>query len=290
MKRRDFIKTTAGLAATSALMPSSFFADKSTPIGVQLWSVRDALQKDAVGTLTQLSKQGYKYVEGFGFNQGKWFGLTPKEMKKTLSGLGMTMKSGHQMLTTKQYDFSKKMLTDDFKIAVDAAVEVGQTYLINPYMADGDRNKESVAKLCEIFNKAGEHCKSKGLQFGYHNHAFEFDTRIDNEPMYRYLLDNTDSKLVIMEMDMCWVVRGKYNPVDWFKLYPGRFHLAHMKDLATQAKDGSCIIGDGVVNFKEIIANQKLAGLKMWIVELEDYVKTSVEDVAVCYKNLRKIL
>ena len=63
-----------------------------------------------------------------------------------------------------------------------------------------------------------------------------------------------------------------------------------MKDLATQAKDGSCIIGDGVVNFKEIIANQKLAGFKMWIVELEDYVKTSVEDVAVCYKNLRKIL
>lgn len=290
MKRRDFIKTTAGLAATSALMPSSFFADKSTPIGVQLWSVRDAMQKDAVGTLTQLSKQGYKYVEGFGFNQGKWFGLTPKEMKKTLSGLGMTMKSGHQMLTTKQYDFDKKMLTDDFKIAVDAAAEVGQTYLINPYMADGERNKESVAKLCDIFNKAGELCKSKGLQFGYHNHAFEFDTRIDNETMYRYLLDNTDSKLVIMEMDMCWVVRGKYNPVDWFKLYPGRFHLAHMKDLASQAKDGSCIIGDGVVNFKEIIANQKLAGLKMWIVELEDYVKTSVEDVAVCYKNLRKIL
>jgi sugar phosphate isomerase/epimerase len=290
MKRRDFIKTTAGLAATSALMQSAFFADKSTPIGVQLWSVRDALQKDAVGTLTQLSKQGYKYVEGFGFNEGKWFGLTPKEMKKTLSGLGMTMKSGHQMLTTKQYDFSKKMLTDDFKIAVDAAVEVGQTYLINPYMADEERNKESVAKLCDIFNKAGELCKSKGLQFGYHNHAFEFDTRIDNEPMYRYLLDNTDAKLVIMEMDMCWVVRGKYNPVDWFKLYPGRFQLAHMKDLTTQAKDGSCIIGDGVVNFKEIIANQKLAGLKMWIVELEDYVKTSVEDVAVCYKNLRKIL
>ena len=240
--------------------------------------------------MTKLSKQGYKYVEGFGFNQGKWFGLTPKEMKKTLAGLGMTMKSNHVMLSTKDYDRSTRILSDDFKKGVDAAVEVGQSYVICPYMADEDRNKESVSELCEGFNKAGELCKNKGLQFGYHNHAFEFDTRIDNDTMYRYILDNTDPKLVVMELDMCWAVRGKHNPVDLFKLYPGRFPLAHMKDLASVSKDGSCIIGEGVVNFKEIIANQKLAGLKLWIVELEDYKNGSVEDVAICYKNLRKLL
>lgn len=288
MKRRDFIQYSATLAASAALMPSSLFADRTTPIGIQLWSVRDAMAKDAKGTLAQLSKQGYKYVEGFGFNNGKWFGLTPAEMKKTLSGLGMTMKSGHQMITTK--DYSNKMLSDEFKKAVDAAAEVGQTHIFCPYMADGDRNKESLKVLTEAFNKAGELCKSKGMQFGYHNHAFEFTTRIDDETMYRYILDNTDSKLVAMELDICWAVRGKYNPVDWFKLYPGRFQAVHMKDLATQEKDGSCIIGEGVVDFKQIIANQKLGGIKLFVIELEDYKKSSVEDVAVCYKNLRKIL
>ncbi len=287
MKRREFLKSSAAMAASTALLPS-LFADKTTPIGIQLWSVRDAMAKDAVGTLTQLSKQGYKYVEGFGFADGKWFGLTPSEMKKTLGGLGMSMKSNHLMITTK--DYANKTLSDDFKKGVDAAIEVGQKYVICPYMADSDRNKESVKVLCEAFNKAGELCKSKGLQFGYHNHAFEFQTRLDDETMYRYILDNTDPKLVVMEMDLCWAVRGKYNPVDWFRLYPGRFHAVHMKDLASQDKDGSCIIGEGVVNFKEIIANQKLGGIKLFIVELEDYKKTSVEDVAVCYKNLRKIL
>ena len=69
-------------------MPSNFLVDKSTPIGLQLWSVRDFMEKDAVGTLTKLSKQGYKYVEGFGYNDGKWFGMSPSEMKKTLGGLG----------------------------------------------------------------------------------------------------------------------------------------------------------------------------------------------------------
>ncbi len=287
MKRRDFLKSSAGIAASAAFLPS-FLADKTTPIGIQLWSIRDALAKDTKGTLTQLSKQGYKYVEGFGFNAGKWFGMTPSEMKKTLSGLGMSMRSSHQMLTTK--DFTNKTLSDDFKKAVDAAAEVGQRYVICPYMANEDRNKESVKVLCEAFNKAGELVKSKGMIFGYHNHAFEFDTRIDDMPMYRHILDNTDPKLVVMEMDLCWVVRGKYNPIDWFKLYPGRFHALHMKDLASQDKDNSCIIGDGIVNFKEIIANQKLGGVKLFIVELEHYKNSSVEDVAVCYKNLRKIL
>lgn len=288
MKRRDFIQYSATLAASAALMPSSLLADKSTPIGIQLWSVRDAMAKDAKGTLAELSKQGYKYVEGFGFNNGKWFGMTPSEMKKTLAGLGMTMRSGHQMLTSK--DYTNKTLSDEFKKAVDAAAEVGQKYLVCPYMVDDDRNKESLKGLTEAFNKAGELCKSKGMQFGYHNHAFEFTTRIDNEPMYRFIADNTDSKLVALELDICWIVRAKYNPVDWFKIYPGRFHAVHMKDLANQDKDGSCIIGDGVVNFKEVIANQKLAGIKMFIVELEEYKNGSVNDVAVCYKNLRKLI
>jgi sugar phosphate isomerase/epimerase len=287
MKRREFLQYSA-LAASAAILPSQLFADKTTPIGIQLWSVRDAMAKDAKSTLAQLSKQGYKYVEGFGFNDGKWFGMTPSEMKKTLSGLGMSMRSNHLMLTTK--DFTNKTLSDDFKKGIDAAVEVGQQYVICPYMADPDRNKESVKVLCEAFNKAGELCKSKGLQFGYHNHAFEFQTRFEDETMYRYILDNTDPKLVVMEMDLCWAVRGKYNPIDWFRLYPGRFHAVHMKDLASQEKDGSCIIGEGVVNFKEIIANQKLGGIKLFIVELENYKNTSVEDVAVCYTNLRKIL
>jgi sugar phosphate isomerase/epimerase len=291
MKRRDFLKSSAALAATAAITPSFFMADKTTPIGLQLWSVRDAMEKDPIGTLKAVSKHGYKFVESFGFNNGKWFGLTPSEMKKNLNGLGMTMRSAHQGMTTKSYDKSTKQLNDEFKKAVDAALEVGQKYVICPYMSDEDRNKESVKLLCEMFNKAGEYCNSKGLRFGYHNHDFEFSTRFDDAPMYKMLLDETEPKLVCFEMDMCWVVRGKYNPVDWFNLYPGRFELSHIKDLADQSKSETAIVGTGIVDFKQVIANQKAAGMKYWIVELENYTKDgSVVDVGVSYKNLRKIL
>jgi sugar phosphate isomerase/epimerase len=291
MKRRDFLKSSATLAATTSLTPALLFADKTTPLGIQLWSVRDAMAKDAVGTLKTISKYGFKFVEGFGFKDGLWFGLTPAEMKKNLSGLGMSMKSNHQMVTTKDYDKSTKQLSDDFKKAVDAGLQVGQKYIICPYMADTDRNKESVLLLTEIFNKAGEYCNAKGLRFGYHNHAFEFDMRFEEQPMYKLLLDNTDPKLVAFEMDLCWVVRANYNPVDWFKLYPGRFELTHVKDLAKYGVNGSTIIGQGVVDFKQIIAAQKEGGVKHWIVELEEYTKDgSVADVGLCYNNFRKMI
>jgi sugar phosphate isomerase/epimerase len=292
MKRRDFVKYSSTMAA-GALMPSSLldiFDDKNTPFGLQLWSVRDAMQKDPKGTLAMLAKQGYKYVEGFGYDKGSWFGMPLAEYKKVLTGLGLKQRSGHQMLTTKDYDLTKKDISDDAKKAIDDAAAVGQQYIIVPYMTDGDRPKESLKVLCEAFNKAGEYAKKAGLRYGYHNHDFEFTTRVDDAPIYKFLLDNTDPKLVCFEMDMCWVVRGKYNPVDWFNLYPGRFELSHMKDLTTQDKSESCIVGTGIVDFKQIINNQKKAGMKMWIVELEHYKAGSVEDVGVCYKNLRKLI
>ncbi len=292
MKRRDFIKNasfaSAAITAASATTLFDFFADKKTPLGLQLWSVRDAMEKDAKGTLATLAKQGYKFVEGCFYKDGGWFGIPMAEYKKMLAANGLTQKSGHQMITTA--DFDGKNIKDDVKKAIDDAVAVGQKYFIVPYMADGDRNAEKLKVLCEAFNKGGEYANKAGIRFGYHNHDFEFTTRINDAPMYQFLLDNTEAKLVTFEMDMCWVVRGKYNPVDWFKLYPGRFELSHMKDLATQDKSESCIIGNGIVDFKQIIANQKLAGMKHWIIELEHYKGTSVEDVGVCIKNLKKMV
>ena len=101
MKRRDFLKSSAALAAVTTITPTTLLQDKTAPIGLQLWSVRDALAKDAKGTLASIGKQGYKFVESFGFDNGGWFGIPAAELKKVLSGNGMTMVSSHQMITTK---------------------------------------------------------------------------------------------------------------------------------------------------------------------------------------------
>ena len=85
MNRRNFIKFSSAFAVSAAVMPSAlsaFSPDKKTALGLQLWSVRDAMKTDAMGTLKSLSKFGYNYVENFGLTDGKWFGIAPVEMKK----------------------------------------------------------------------------------------------------------------------------------------------------------------------------------------------------------------
>jgi len=290
INRREFIKNSSALLAGAALMPSWLELVPKTELGIQLWSVRDELRKDALGTLKALSKIGFDYVEVFGYNEGKIFGYTATEMKKVVNDLGMTIQSGHFTLTAKHYDKSKKSFTDDFKRAVEDAQKMGQRYFINPWMNDEDRNEESVKYLCELMNKAGELCKAHNMRFGYHNHAFEFEKKFGNNTMYQAILDNTERRNVVMELDLCWAVRAKQSPAYWFNKYPGRFHLAHMKDLKSQDKDETAIVGEGVVGFRDVIEAQMQSGMRMWIVELEHYKGTSVADVGVSFKNLRKMM
>jgi sugar phosphate isomerase/epimerase len=200
------------------------------------------------------------------------------------------MPSCHYNMTTKTRDVKTGQLSDEFKRVVEAGNMIGQKYLINPWMDASERNLESVKQLCDIMNQAGAYCKSNGLKFGYHNHAFEFDIKFGDKTMYEYILENTNPKLVKMEMDMGWVSRAGHKPLDWFKKHPGRFHLSHMKDMVGTDQDTSTIIGNGIVDFRSIIENKKLSGMKYWIVELEHYRSGSVQDVGVCYSNLRKLL
>jgi sugar phosphate isomerase/epimerase len=291
MKRRDFVKTAGTFGVLAFLKPASFFEEKAgAPIGIQLWSVRDAMYKDPKGTLTAIAGQGYQFVESFGFKDGGYFGLPVAEYKAVLKGLGLKTPSGHHMLELKCFDKKTGLLNDDFKRNVEAANTLGQKYFVLPYMIESERNLESCKVFKDMFQAAGTYCKKHGLKFAYHNHAFEFDIKFGDQTMYQYLLDNTDPKLVKFEMDMGWTARAGQNPVDWFKKYPGRFHLSHMKDMVGTTEDTSTIIGNGIVDFTSIVEHKKLAGMRHWIIEVEHYKNGSVTDAGVCYKNLRKLV
>jgi sugar phosphate isomerase/epimerase len=294
INRRDFLKNTSLLALGSTFAPTFAFKEDEKPIGLQLWSVRDALREDFDDTIERIAKMGYNYVEGFGYENGGWFGKNPKGMKEVLKDWNLKMPSAHFVISgNKHFDTKTNMVTDEVKKLVEDSVKVGQRYLISPWMDNEDRKDlDTLKKFCEKLNKCGEYCKSMNLRFGYHNHWFEFD-KVGGEMIYDVLLKNTDPQFVTMEMDVCWVTYSKQNPVEWFKKYPKRFELLHMKDLIDGAEtheDASCIIGKGVVDFEDIIANASKGGVKMYIAELETYEKSSVDDVKVCYKNLRKLL
>ncbi|MCA0235389.1 MAG: TIM barrel protein [Bacteroidetes bacterium] len=288
--RRDFLKTSSLAVAGAAVLPRLPLGNVEVPhLGIQLWSVRDDMGKDPAGTIKALAKMGYKEVEGFGYGEGKMFGMPYKDFVMLLKDNGISMPSSHVMFTSASYDASTKSLNDASKKAIDDAVSGGQKYIVCPYMADPDRL--IIDKMIPVYQAAGEYANKAGIRFGYHNHNFEFEKRgPDNRLLIEWLLHEVDPKLMAMEMDIYWVRKAMHNPLDWFRLYPGRWELCHAKDMANTEKQDSIEVGDGVIDFNEIFKQSKLAGLKYYIIELENYVTTPMQGAERSLQGFKKLV
>ena len=126
--------------------------------------------------------------------------------------------------------------------------------------------------LSRLFNpvrEGGHSLKAFGLKFGYHNHDYEFESD-QEQVLYDVLLENTDPSLVYMELDLGWVVMAGKNPVDYFRQYPGRFPLWHLKDMSL-LKGGSTEFGKGDLNISQMLENTELSGVKYMFMEQEEY-------------------
>ena len=284
--RRDFLKNGALATAGFALLNNDLFAGPKKPmvrnIGLQLWSVKEDMAKDAKGTLQKIAKMGYKQVEGFDYKEGKFFGVQTADFAKLLADNGLKMPSAHAGITSK--DFVNGQISDNYKRTIEDAKKIGQKYVIAPWMVEEDRTQGKL--MAEMFNKAGEICKGMDMKFGYHNHDFEFKES-NGEMLYKTLLDNTDKGLVTFEMDLYWVIYAKQTPQDWFHKYPNRFTHLHVKD-HDPVKNVSVEVGEGDINFQQIF-NDKTSGAKYYIVELEAYKRTPMKGVQISLNNLKKL-
>lgn len=277
--RRTFLKQSAlALAATTVIGKSVFAGTKpQTLVGIQLYSVRDEMKADPLGTLKQVAEMGYKHVEHANYVDRKFYGYPAKEFKKVLSDLGLSMPSGHTVMGPKHWDASKKEFTDLWKYTVEDAAVVGQNYVISPWLDQTLRqSKDDLKRYMEVFNKSGELCKKSGMKFGYHNHDFEFSQKFDDETVYDIMLKNTDPDLVMQQLDIGNLYNGGANAAEVVKQYPGRFESLHVKDeiKAEQGKEKfeSTILGKGIVNVKEVIDMCKKAGGTFhYIIEQEAY-------------------
>lgn len=274
-KRREFLKSGSMLAASFALTPvvsklisEDADAAKLDKFGIQLWTVKKALENDPKGVLKQLSSDGYKQIESFEGKKGMFWGMTNTEFKKYMDELGTTIISSH-------CDINK-----DFEKKVNDAAAIGMKYLLSPYIAV-QKTADDYKKIADQFNKCGETCKKAGIRFGYHNHDHDFN-KIDNQIALDIYLQNTDPSLVDYEMDIYWVVTAGQDPEAWLKKYKNRFRLCHIKDRIknTTERDASCILGEGSIDFSKIIKTAKANGVKYYIVEQERYDNTTEMDCA----------
>jgi sugar phosphate isomerase/epimerase len=258
-------------------------------IGIQLYTVRDALQRDYDGTLARLAEIGYREVES-----GRDHDKPPKQMRDALMRHGLTSPSYHVDWKSLGADWPK--VIEDNKI-------VGRTYLVNPWIEEDVRNQPDGWKhAAETLNHAGETARKADIQFAYHNHWIEFVPLEDGELPYDILLENCDPNLVKMEMDLGWITVGGQDPVKYFERYPGRFCMVHVKDVhevpdAASVRGGRFAgenmtilsdVGSRVIDWKRIFAHSKQAGIKHYFVE-HDNPKNSMETARASYQYLDRL-
>lgn len=267
--RRTFVKSAALLSAGTLVSPSLLAASKQT-IGLQLYTVRDAMAQDPTGTLARVAKIGYNSVEGATYTgTQKFYGMSPADFTKVLKQNGLIMPSSHYVLGEAENNGqpTQGTILHGWDKAVDDAAQVGVKYMVCAYLFDSERgNLEHYKLLAERLNKAGERCKQAGIQLCYHNHDFEFMAQ-DGQLPYDLIMQQTDPNLVKMEIDLYWTVKAGRDPITLFRAHPGRFPLWHVKDMDKTDKKDFTEVGNGVIDFRKIFAEKNLAGMKYFFVE-----------------------
>ena len=294
INRRTFIGSSIA-AAFVASRPSWATAatHKIEKVGIQLYTVREAMKSDFEGTIAKVAATGYKEVEFAGY-----FDHSPKDVRSILDKNGLAAPSCH-------VDYA--LVEKKWPETIDAAHIVGHSYIVCPWIDEKQRvEPDGWKRAAELFNRAGEASKKAGIQFGYHNHSFEFvpsDT-IGGKLPYDFFLAELDPKLVVMELDLCWISVAGKDPVAYFDKYPGRFPLVHVKDWVNDGSTSSgykgamgqsvkftgrlADVGQGSIDWKRIFAQSDKAGIKHYFVE-NDEPKSAFDDIKISYDYLHNL-
>ncbi|MEO6639220.1 MAG: sugar phosphate isomerase/epimerase [Ginsengibacter sp.] len=280
-RRKFIINSSIALAGTS-LLPSFVLSAgkmKEHILGIQLYTVRDDMEKDPPGTIERLKQMGYTHVEHAGYENRKFYGYSVEDTKEFLDDTGIAMLSGHSFLGAKQWDKNKNDFTDAWKYTIEDAAAVGMKYVISPGLDESlCTNMDDFKWYMDLFNKTGELCKKSGITFAYHNESYEFNHKLDNTVIYDLVLTLTDQNIVAQQIDIGNMYEPGGRPMDYLKRYPGRFMLMHVKDEIKKTPGGqndslyeSAVLGTGVVNVKEVVDAALESGTTQFIIEQESY-------------------
>ena len=264
--RRTFLGHLGAQAAAVGILKDMAFAKSIERLGVQLYTVRDLMAKDFEGTLAKVAAAGYKEVEFAGY-----FDRKPQEVKAILDRNGLTAPSAHVDYPSLSDDKLAKVIEDSRTL--------GHQFIVNPWIDEQMRKEPDIWKrVAATFNRAGELTSKSGIQFAYHNHHFEFVPQDGTRPI-ETILKECDPKLVKIEMDLCWTTVAGADPLTYFKRYPGRFPLVHVKGLK-RVPDGDPPVpfdkaipqitdvgNNDIIDWKRIFAKSKEAGIQHYFVE-----------------------
>ncbi|WP_347838875.1 TIM barrel protein [uncultured Draconibacterium sp.] len=288
--KKMYLKTSAAIVFAALLLPSfsgctsatkkadekSVKTEKELFIGLQLWSVKDAMKADVAGTLKAVGDMGYKFVETAGYADGKIYNLDPLEFKKLCESNGLQFLGAHTgQEVPGEENWDETMAWWDTCIAAHKAA--GAKWIVQPWMGGSAyESLDGLKAYCKYFEAVGQKCNAAGIRFGYHNHDKEFITEYEGKPLYDWMLELTTAENVMFQLDLYWIHEGGKNALDYFENYPGRFELWHIKDEKELGESGN-------MDFAASFAQREKSGAKYGIVEVERY---NFEPLESCKKSL----
>ncbi len=244
------------------------------PVALQLYTVRDQLKEDFAGTIQAVGRIGYGGVELAGYG-----GLAAADLRHVLDDAGLRVAGDHVGL-----DRLEQQL--DEVLAFSQAV--GNHYVVCPFVPEARRKDAAGWKqLATSFNAIGQKCAERGLEFCYHNHAFEF-TPVDGTNGFTLLYDNADPRYVKMELDMFWAKKGGDDPAAILNRYAGRCPIVHLKDMTNDAEQTFAEVGEGVFDFQEVFKAAATGGVAWYVVEQDRCRRPPLESAQLSLQHLRE--
>ncbi len=242
------------------------------PVGIQLWTVRDGLEKSIENTLKTIAEIGYRGIE-------TWFPKYPaaSELKRILQGTGLKAMGAHVPFLD---------LRDKFDQVAVYHQEIGNSDLAIPIIPENLRGtSENWKKRVEEIATIAERCRQAGFRLSYHNHTNEFEENVDGMEAHDYIFEQIDADLLKAELDTYFITAVGKDPVEYIKRYSGRVPLLHIKDQhKNKDKYQNTEIGSGTIDWDAVFRAAESAGVEWYVLEqnCEEYpslqsIKTSFE-------------
>jgi sugar phosphate isomerase/epimerase len=279
LNRRGFLQLS--IAAAGGLATARLLASERRPLGAQLYTVRQEAARDLPAVLDSVRKIGYTKVETY------WdiYGHPAAELRRMINDRGLAAPSGH-------FNY------DGLESKIDYAKLLGVEYAICPMLPESMWfTLDAYKRAADQFNIWGENIHQAGMQFGFHNHNYEF-RRFGDTTGFETMMNRSDPKVVCIEMDCYWITQAGGDPLQMFQQYGNRIKLLHLKDrkpgfptsqVKNAASEHFTEVGAGTIHWREILAAAEKNGVKHLFVERDSGDLPAMESLRISYQNLEKI-
>jgi sugar phosphate isomerase/epimerase len=272
LRRRDFLHHFGmGAVALGARSGAAAAAAESGRRRIERLGVIGGVPKDAGddwrGSLRRMAECGYSELEGGSR------GESPAEFLRFLNEISLKLvASGVKLTRTQPPGWLDQV----------AALQASYAVCYWPWFYPLERlTLDQLSEIADRLNAGGEQCRRAGLKMAVHNHDRDF-ALLEGRPIFDRLIELTDARLVAVQLDLYWIIKAGFDPVDYFRRHPGRFELLHVKDMGPPPARGFAAVGAGTIDFGRIFAQSTLAGVKHYIVELEQEAATTPNLTASC--------